>query len=120
MLTSLLRAAAGRPGSTNRSVPSHVQVLPLGAVVGGLTPAAAAHLGLPEGLPVAQGGAGEAEPGEFCTGVCVVGLLGSTAASRLPVTTPRRLAGIDSTRQGVISGQLDTLTCLSACLRACL
>ncbi|GAB4814271.1 hypothetical protein N2152v2_001317 [Parachlorella kessleri] len=33
------------------------QVLPLGEVVGGLTAAAAAHLGLKEGTPVAQGGA---------------------------------------------------------------
>jgi ribulose kinase len=32
------------------------QVLPLGEVIGGLTPEAAGHLGLPPGLPVAQGG----------------------------------------------------------------
>jgi len=33
------------------------EVLPLGSVIGGLTPRAADHLGLPPGLPVAQGGA---------------------------------------------------------------
>jgi ribulose kinase len=33
-----------------------LEVLPLGEVIGGLTPSAAEHLGLPAGLPVAQGG----------------------------------------------------------------
>jgi FGGY-family pentulose kinase len=44
-------------------------VLPLGEVVGGLTPEAAEHFGLPVGLPVAQGGS-DAEPGKlaFITG----------------------------------------------------
>ncbi|KAK3262809.1 hypothetical protein CYMTET_28355 [Cymbomonas tetramitiformis] len=50
------------------------EVLPLGARVGGLTEAAARHLGLPTGLPVAQGGAdafigmiglGVLQPGEL-------------------------------------------------------
>ncbi|MBX6322731.1 MAG: carbohydrate kinase, partial [Rhodospirillaceae bacterium] len=34
-----------------------VEVVPLGQVIGGLTRRAARHLGLPEGLPVVQGGA---------------------------------------------------------------
>lgn len=33
------------------------EVVDLGGVVGGITAEAAQHLGLPEGLPVAQGGA---------------------------------------------------------------
>ncbi|CAN0307937.1 unnamed protein product, partial [Phaeothamnion confervicola] len=56
--------ARGRPASLLRSLSLDdlsgkwpTEFLPLGAVVGGLTAAAAAHLGLPEGLPVAQGGA---------------------------------------------------------------
>lgn len=50
------------------------QVLPLGEVVGGLTAAAAAHLGLPEGLPVAQGGA-DADIGMIGLGVIRAGQL---------------------------------------------
>jgi ribulokinase/ribulose-phosphate 3-epimerase len=51
------------------------EVLPLGAAVGGLTSAAAAHLGLPAGTPVAQGGAD-----------AFIGMLG------LGVTAPGELA----------------------------
>ena len=49
--------------------------LPMGAVIGGLTPEAAKHLGLPEGLPVVQGGPdafvgmvglGCIHPGQLC------------------------------------------------------
>ena len=50
------------------------EVLPLGALVGGLTPEAAAHLGLPAGLPVAQGGA-DAFVGMIGLGVVVPGSL---------------------------------------------
>eukprot|EP00877_Chromochloris_zofingiensis_P008930 jgi/Chrzof1/4290/Cz14g07110.t1 len=63
------------------------QVLPLGAKVGGLTAAAAAHLGLKDGLLVAQGGAdafigmiglGVVKAGQMAmlTGECVVGCCG--------------------------------------------
>lgn len=54
------------------------EVLPLGAVVGGLTPAAAEHFGLPAGLTVAQGGT-DAE-------VAMVGL-GVTAPGKLAFIT---------------------------------
>ncbi|MFH6787147.1 MULTISPECIES: FGGY-family carbohydrate kinase [Methylobacterium] len=53
-------------------------VLPLGEVVGGLTPEAAAHFGLPVGLPVAQGGS-DAE-------VAMIGL-GVTAPGKLAFIT---------------------------------
>ena len=49
-----LVAAAGMPELMDKWP---AEVLPLGAEVGGLTAAAAEHLGLPVGLPVAQGGA---------------------------------------------------------------
>lgn len=49
-----LLAAIGAPELAEK-LPA--EVLPLGAVIGGLTAAAAAHVGLPKGLPVAQGGA---------------------------------------------------------------
>ncbi|UEM07068.1 hypothetical protein JL101_029130 (plasmid) [Skermanella rosea] len=53
------------------------EVLPLGQVIGGLTPAAAEHLGLPAGLPVAQGGSD-----------AFIGMIG------LGVVQPNRLAMI--------------------------
>jgi len=49
-------------------------VLPLGAVIDGLTPEAAVHLGLPAGTPVAQGGA-DAEIGMIGLGVVRPGKL---------------------------------------------
>jgi len=49
-----LLAAIGAPELADK-LPS--EVLALGQVIGGLTASAAAHIGLPAGLPVAQGGA---------------------------------------------------------------
>jgi ribulose-phosphate 3-epimerase len=89
--------------------------LPMGALVGQLTPEAAAHLGLPVGLPVAQGGAdafvgmiglGCIHPGQLCliTGSshlhCVVSSLPTTAPGTWGAYRGAPLPGINFAEGG--------------------
>ena len=89
--------------------------LPMGALVGNLTPEAAAHLNLPVGLPVAQGGAdafvgmlglGCINPGQLCliTGSshlhCVVSSRPTTAAGTWGAYRGAPLPGINFAEGG--------------------
>ena len=89
--------------------------LPMGALVGNLTPQAAAHLNLPVGLPVAQGGAdafvgmiglGCINPGQLCliTGSshlhCVVSSLPTTAPGTWGAYKGAPLPGINFAEGG--------------------
>ena len=66
------------------------EVLRLGEVIGGLTPAAAEHLGLNSGLPVVQGGA-DAQIGMIGLGVVKPGSLALiTGSSHLQLGLRRK------------------------------